>query len=83
MQSLESLQKQLRKIAAGTHGQVPEVRTVFGRQISMLRNASQIFMLPYSESEPLQNYDPTDPNFGQFILMLGVDGLGGDSPLGG
>lgn len=77
MQAQEALQKLLRKIATGAFGQVPEVRTIQGRQLMFLSNAPAIFALPYTESDDLQETDLASPNFGEYFFMVDFDAVDG------
>lgn len=76
MQAQEALQKQLRKIAAATHGQVSEVRTFQGRQLMFLQQNSQLLLLPYIESDNLQN------SVGTPFFMVNIDPVNGTETAG-
>lgn len=81
MQAQEALQKILRRIASGTHGQVPEVRTFMGRQLLFLRQNTELFALPYVQSEDLQDLEPGSPDFGSDFFIIDIDDIDGDAVL--
>jgi hypothetical protein len=79
MNSIEALRKQLRKIAASTHGQTENVRTIQGRQMFFLNHQQAMFLLPHlaptdgGEQGKVQVKDPNDVNFGKFYVLVDVD----------
>lgn len=79
MQAQEALQKILQRIAAGTHGQVPEVRTIMGRQLLFLRQHTELFALPYLQSENIQDLTEGSPTFGEDFFMVDVDLVDGSA----
>lgn len=72
-EAIEILRKQHRTIAALTFGQVPQVRTIFGRQIMLYQRTSPLFMLPYQESDSLQVLDTMSAHFGEPWGLLDMD----------
>lgn len=78
-QTLDSLKKQLEKIAAGTHGQLPNVRTFQGRQLLTLQHQQYFHLLPHvlhpANRQSLQVTDLTSTNYGMFYGMVDLDGV--------
>lgn len=83
MQAQENLAKQLKKIAARTHGQVPEVRTVYGKQLLMMKNTSAMLKLPSIIGTPAQDQDPASSTFGQWFSMVDLSEVDGSDPIKG
>lgn len=73
MQSLEAFQQALKRISARTHGQLPDVRSVMGRQLTYLKDSSAMALLPHQKAKVLQDHDPDSPTYTQFYFMVGID----------
>jgi hypothetical protein len=77
----EAIQKQIKKLAAGTFGQVPEVRSFMGRQLMFLNNSSQLFILPAAPAITVQVNDPASPINGMDLFVVDLDQIDGGNPI--
>lgn len=74
MQQIDTIRKVLQGIAAQSHGQVPQVRTVQGRQMYFLNQQQGLLLLPHlpADGEALQVLDPEDADFGKSYFLYGI-----------
>lgn len=73
----EIYQKAVAKLISRLQGTSLSIRTVYGQQMITTNDVVALLSLPSNSYIEIQNTDSADPNFGEILFMVGIDGLEG------
>ena len=71
----EIYRKAIIKLIASQQSNSTAVRRVYGQQVLVADSVPEILALPAGDYIEMQNTDSTDPNFGEILFTVGIDGL--------